>query len=341
MIYNIETNNFSLAVKEMGAELNSFKSKKTGFEYIWGGNTEIWYGQSPILFPIIGRLLDDKYRLDGIEYTMPKHGIVRKKPFKLVKQTENSLIFIQSDDEDSLKSYPYHFDLEVDFTVTENGLSVTHTVFNKDDKVMYYSFGAHPAFNCEIGDYLEFDNSKLSSNVIDYSTALYPGDYNIKVLSEGYKEAIFPVSYNGESELPTVSLFESGTDITQTIIHTTETISDLKYESWKISVENGVINYYGGSQEAIDVAKLKVKNNCMNGNVYTGPQTVTYLRNYEIDDVMVGGNSLKDYKIVIKQGDEVATKYAQYIKDYIENVYKYYGFGTWLIHRKEDGRQRQ
>lgn len=28
----------------------------------------------------------------------------------------------------------------------------------------------------------------------------------------------------------------------------------------------------------------------------------------------------------------------QYIKDYIENVYKYYGFGTWLIHRKEDGK---
>lgn len=27
----------------------------------------------------------------------------------------------------------------------------------------------------------------------------------------------------------------------------------------------------------------------------------------------------------------------QYIKDYIENVYKYYGFGTWLVHRKEDG----
>lgn len=28
----------------------------------------------------------------------------------------------------------------------------------------------------------------------------------------------------------------------------------------------------------------------------------------------------------------------EYIKDYIENVYKYYGFGTWLIHRKEDGK---
>lgn len=28
----------------------------------------------------------------------------------------------------------------------------------------------------------------------------------------------------------------------------------------------------------------------------------------------------------------------QYIEDYIENIYKYYGFGTWLIHRKEDGK---
>lgn len=27
----------------------------------------------------------------------------------------------------------------------------------------------------------------------------------------------------------------------------------------------------------------------------------------------------------------------QYIRDYIKNVYEYYGFGTWLIHRKEDG----
>ncbi len=27
-----------------------------------------------------------------------------------------------------------------------------------------------------------------------------------------------------------------------------------------------------------------------------------------------------------------------YIEDYIEHIYKYFGFGTWLIHRKEDGR---
>ena len=28
----------------------------------------------------------------------------------------------------------------------------------------------------------------------------------------------------------------------------------------------------------------------------------------------------------------------QYIREYIENVYKYYDFGTWLIHKKDDGK---
>lgn len=182
MIFKAENNNFELSVKEMGAELNSLRSKKTGFEFIWNGNEEIWYGQSPILFPIIGRLLDDKYRLDGIEYTMPKHGIVRKKPFKLIGKTEDTLIFRQSDDADSLKIYPYHFDLTVEFKLTENGLSVTHTVKNNDSKMMFYSFGAHPAFNCAIGDYLEFQNTEeLKTERIDHDSILIEEKFPVEI----------------------------------------------------------------------------------------------------------------------------------------------------------------
>lgn len=195
MIYNAETENFSLAVKEMGAELNSFKSKKTGIEYIWCGNTDIWYGQSPILFPIIGRLLDDKYMLDGKEYTMPKHGIVRKKPFELVENNGDSLVFVQKYDDESLKMYPYKFELKVKFEIKENGLKVTHTVTNLDDKEIYYSFGAHPAFNCEIGDRLEFNNdTELYTEKIDHESILIDG--------------IFPV-FTDENKLElTESLFD-------------------------------------------------------------------------------------------------------------------------------------
>lgn len=196
MIFNAENSNFTLAVKEMGAELNSLKSKKTGVEYIWCGNEEIWYGQSPVLFPIIGRLLDDKYNLDGVEYSMPKHGIVRKKPFKLVEQTADSLTFVQTDDEDSLKMYPYKFELKVKFQLTESGLKVTHTVTNNDDKVMFYSFGAHPAFNCQIGDYLEFsDDTELTTERIDHESILIDDK--------------FPVIMDGNTIEITNSVFEN------------------------------------------------------------------------------------------------------------------------------------
>lgn len=196
MIYYAENDNFILGVKEMGAELTSFKSKKTGIEYIWDGNIDVWYGQSPILFPIIGRLLDDKYRYNGTEYTMPKHGIVRKKPFKLVEKTDDSLVFSQTSDEDSLKIYPFEFYLIVVFKLTENGLSVTHTVINNDNKVMYYSFGAHPAFNCAIGDYLEFsENENLLTERIDHESILI--------------DEKFPVNINGNKLNITKDLFDN------------------------------------------------------------------------------------------------------------------------------------
>ena len=186
MVYSAENSKFTLAVKEMGAELTSLKSKETCIEYIWCGNTDIWYGQSPILFPIIGRLLDDKYTLDCKEYSMEKHGIVRKKPFTLVEKTEDSLLFVQTDDEESLKSYPYNFELKVKFQLTETGLKVTHTVVNKNDTVMYYSFGAHPGFNCEIGDYLEFNkDTSLKTERIDHESILI--DKTFPVVMDGNK----------------------------------------------------------------------------------------------------------------------------------------------------------
>ena len=208
MVYSAENSNFTLAVKEMGAELNSLKSKDTGIEYIWNGNTDIWYGQSPILFPIIGRLLDDKYTLDGKEYSMDKHGIVRKKPFTLVEKTDDSLTFVQTDDDESVTKYPYKFELKVKFQLTEKGLRVTHTIKNNNDSVMYYSFGAHPAFNCQIGDYLEFNKDTcLETERIDHESILI--DEKFPVEMEGNKltltkdlfidDALILSSFNSDS----------------------------------------------------------------------------------------------------------------------------------------------
>ena len=173
MTHYIENDSLRVGVKEHGCELTSVYSKKADYEYLWQGDETIWYGQSPILFPIVGRLIDDKYRLNGKEYEMPKHGFARKMDWHLLDKEANMMSFILSEDETTLARYPYRFDLIVTFILEDKSLQVTHTVVNKNEDVMYFSLGAHPAFNCAIGDKLVFDKPEtLTSEKIDLIRSL-------------------------------------------------------------------------------------------------------------------------------------------------------------------------
>lgn len=173
MIHYIENNNLKIGVKEFGCELTSIVSKETGFEYLWQGDEKIWSGQSPILFPVIGRLIDDCYTLNSKVYEMPKHGFARRTKWNFLSKEENSISFLLHDSEETLKIYPYRFELKVTFTLEGKSLKVSHLITNKSDCTMLFSIGAHPAFNCEIGDILTFDeNETVSTEKIDLEKSL-------------------------------------------------------------------------------------------------------------------------------------------------------------------------
>ena len=173
MIHYIENEHLRIGVKEFGCELTSIYDKKVECEYLWQGNPEYWAGQSPILFPIVGRLIDDKYCLDGKEYEMPKHGFARKMKWDFAGSDDNSLSFTLTQNSDTLAIYPYNFTVTVTFTITDNRLTVSHNIKNDSDKVMYFSLGAHPAFNCKIGDKLSFDlDETLETEKIDLVRSL-------------------------------------------------------------------------------------------------------------------------------------------------------------------------
>ena len=169
MFYTIENEFLTAQINDMGAELHSLKSKETGFEYIWQGNPDIWYGQAPVLFPFIGRLLDDKYRYNGTEYTMPKHGFARKRLFSCVFCAGDTAVFALKSDDETRKNYPFEFELYVRFELVGKTLRATHTVVNPaEEGDMFFSLGAHPAFNCEIGDTIVFDEPEtLDTETID------------------------------------------------------------------------------------------------------------------------------------------------------------------------------
>lgn len=173
MVHYIENDYLRVGVKEFGCELTSVISKETGSEFIWQGNPDIWSGQSPILFPIIGRLIDDRFTFKSKEYEMPKHGFARRMPWKLHSKNDESISFILSETEDTLKAYPFLFNIVVTFAINKNKLTVKHEVYNKGEEKMYFSLGAHPAFNCKTGDKLVFDeNETLDKIKIDLKESL-------------------------------------------------------------------------------------------------------------------------------------------------------------------------
>lgn len=160
MIFKIENEFISAEVNSFGAGLHSLKSKTTGVEYLWQGDPKIWSSRSPILFPIIGQLYQGKYNYNGKDYYLPKHGFATQSQFDLTASDHSSVTFSLFSDEDTLLVYPFAFALHIKFEVNEKQIKVSHCVVNQDNKTMFFSIGAHPGFNCAIGDFLEFEKKE-------------------------------------------------------------------------------------------------------------------------------------------------------------------------------------
>lgn len=145
MTTTIKNSILTAEIKHFGAELISLKTKQNK-EYIWEGNSDFWGKHSPILFPIVGTLKDNSFHYDGMEYHLSRHGFARDMEFELIEITNNSATFSIQSSEETLKVYPFEFELQLIYTLEENNLSIVYKVVNKGKNTMPFSIGAHPAF---------------------------------------------------------------------------------------------------------------------------------------------------------------------------------------------------
>ena len=140
----IKNEHLTVCVSEMGAELQSIKDSE-GREYLWQGG-EKWPRRSPILFPIVCSVNDDTYTVDGQEYHLPRHGFARDTKFTLIAQGEHKVTYALHETEETLKVYPYHFNLAVSYRLGGNKLHVVWHVENTDTRDIHFQIGGHPAF---------------------------------------------------------------------------------------------------------------------------------------------------------------------------------------------------
>ncbi|MDD0852480.1 aldose 1-epimerase family protein [Halobacteriovorax sp. GB3] len=134
-------------ISSFGAELKGLKDRESNIEYIWQGDSDHWERSAPILFPIVGSLREDKYRIGRKYYGMSRHGFARDSEFEIIEKEKDSvkLRLIQSDE--TLKIFPFKFSLDVRYKVYGPKLIISYEVKNLDRKEMFFSIGSHPAFN--------------------------------------------------------------------------------------------------------------------------------------------------------------------------------------------------
>lgn len=161
MIYELKNDYLTVRVSSIGSELQSIKNNQ-GLEYVWQSDKNVWPRQAPILFPIVGRLKDDHYFVDGKEYKMTQHGFARDQEFTLISNDDDELVFQLTDNAESKKIYPFKFQLTVTYKLNENNISVFYEVKNISDiKTLYFSIGAHPGFNAPVEDKLNYEDFNL------------------------------------------------------------------------------------------------------------------------------------------------------------------------------------
>ena len=161
----IENEFLKIGVDKSGAQLSSVYDKKNGREVLWNADKNYWGRHAPVLFPIVGKVRNNTYTYQEKQYTLGQHGFARDMDFTQVSKTADEIVFSLKSTPDTLKVYPFDFELIISHTLEGNKVRVSWKVVNTGADSMYFSIGGHPAFNVPAlgtGDskedyYLHFD----------------------------------------------------------------------------------------------------------------------------------------------------------------------------------------
>ena len=229
MQFNLQNDFLKIKVNLFGAELSSVIDTKTNFEYIWQAGDE-WKRHAPILFPIVGKLINNQFKFENKFFELPQHGFARDLNFALINSNNNQLNFELNSDENTKSKFPFNFKLQVNYALSNNILKITYTVLNKSNSNLYFSIGAHPAFNTT------YNGSSLN----EYSLLVDKNKFEVTKLKNGYIDNTYETLEIQNNTLKlNSSLFDNDAIILENNqINKIELLNNAKTHSVKMICEN-------------------------------------------------------------------------------------------------------
>ena len=159
MEYILKNNFLEIKVNSFGSELTGIKNLKTNEEYVWQKDPKFWAKSSPVLFPFVGALKNNRYSYKNKIYEFPfRHGFARDYEHKLFDKGDNFIEFIFSSNEETKKLYPFDFNFYMKYILENNKLKIEYKVENLGNDDMYFSLGAHPAFSTPLKNGMDYSD---------------------------------------------------------------------------------------------------------------------------------------------------------------------------------------
>jgi galactose mutarotase-like enzyme len=191
MVTQISNGLLTARIAHAGAELKSLYHQALQLEYIWNADPKFWGKSSPVLFPIVGALKENTFLHQSKSFMLTRHGFARDMNFELEEEEPGRAQFLLKSSDKTRPLFPFDFELRIIYLIEQFTLNVIYEVRNLSAESMYFSIGAHPAFNVPLiagtayeDYYLKFEQPESSKRypiskdgLIDSTpTAMLDGD---------------------------------------------------------------------------------------------------------------------------------------------------------------------
>lgn len=137
-------------------------------EVLWRGGNGFWSGQSPLLFPVVGRVFNDVIQVEGSRYPMPIHGFARSSQFAVASSTKQSCALTLRYSSETRQHYPFEFQLYVRYEAIGSTVEIEVGIANLGEDELPFMFGLHPGFRWPLegapgkgGYYIEFPDDEV------------------------------------------------------------------------------------------------------------------------------------------------------------------------------------
>ena len=199
-----------MITSRLGGELLSYKLD--GVEKIHQGQECIdaygkvyWKRHFPVLFPIVGKLKQNRTIINGRTYEMSQHGFARDMEFEPITKLDNFHSYVLRSNPSTMVKYPFEFSLYITYRTDGNKLTTIYKVVNDGDNNMPFGIGGHPAFKIDMEDllneeyYLEFDQDEDKIHFFYFFDGLVGTEYAKNIMIDKRRIKITKDTFNNDA----------------------------------------------------------------------------------------------------------------------------------------------